>query len=268
MKKTFLTIPAIAILLFTAACGNNNASSKNSTSSKARTTQTSKKHAKKTGKKANKAANSSSSSSQASTSTDRLTSLNQQLKARLAGAKLPSTYPGSTSSLNAGYEGNGANYTVYYDAGSTAGSLNAANSSNADIAIRKTTLSSAAAAQGQVNYTAKQTGLPTVSLGNAITATKESAAGSTYYTWTEGRWSIVLRSSNVMGQNGQSAASQAVALLHTQSLPVPDNHGAIQLYAGTQGSRANTITWTEGSAVYTVSGTNFLTTLQVATHLN
>lgn len=214
---------------------------------------------------------SSSTSSTKPTTENRLSMITAALKRALPGEKFPqsgiSTNP---AALNSRYTGNGQNYTVYYYTTGNAVNFNDGSLANrqATATLQKATYSSPTAAQSAINYQAPETGLPTVDLGTDISATKQGAAGSTYLNWTEGRWSLVTRASNVNREDGEPLAKQVVALLHTRMLPVPDVHGAINLYVSSDAaSRMNTVSWSKGNAAYTVAAADPMVAVQMATSL-
>lgn len=267
MKKFTTSVAILSLAVVLGACGFGHQSTKSASSTSSKSAKASSKS-----KPAAKSASASSSSkaSQASSqaTAPTLTSLNAQVKQRI-GAKT-TTNIGVPAGQHAivGYTGNAANYTVYYAVGATAAQLQATKLTNPTITISKQTFGTTGAAEAKINYQAPVKGLPTVNLGNHMTATSEGAAGSTYYTWYEGRWSVVLRSSNVNNEDGLSASKQAAAVLATEMLPIPAGHGAVTLSATTQSALSNTVVWREGTSIYTVSGRNDLQTLRAATSLN
>lgn len=278
MKKQVWLMPMVAALLIVAGCGQHS-STKTSSDTSSRTAQSSKtthkkavKHSEAASSSKTSAASSTSSSSTATSHSTAatptgLSALTAELRTKLSGALLPTSVGTTNGTVNASYTGSAANYTVYYTTSGTAGALNSvASSSNAALAVKKTTYSTTAAAAAQVNYQAKASGLPTVSLGHNMTATKEGAAGSTYFTWYEGRWSVVLRASNVNNEDGTSLAKEAVAWLATYSLPIPTGNGAVQLYVSA-GTRGNTVTWHVNNVLYQISGTDAMATLRAATSM-
>lgn len=207
---------------------------------------------------------------QPQTSADRLTSLTQQLKAALPSALVPRAYPLTQGQvLNVSYTGTTDHYTMYFATSGSALAFNTAsvNDNAAAIAISAQTYASAEAAEAQINYQAPETGLPTVALGDHLTATQQGAAGSTYTNWQEGRWSLTVQAINQNQEDGLPLSRQVVALLAKEYLPAPAGHGAIILRVNTGGLRLNRVTWRHGNVLYTATGVDALTLLQVVTSL-
>lgn len=291
MKKSkWLLLAVLGITLFGAGCQNKSqdtsksgtsseksskrrSSEKKTSSSEDKSAQSSESSTSSSSSKAtaDQSSSKASDSSQAPVTTSRLSQLNQQLSRLLVGEKLPQRVPVSAGKvLNISQTGNSRNYTVAYFASAQSVALNDASlaQQTAFATVQKKTYASASAAQQTINYQPTQAGLPTVDLGTGITATQEGAAGSSYTNWIEGRWSLVVRASNINGENGVPLAKKAVQWLHTAMLPVPDVHGAVNLYVSSAStSRMNTVTWSKGSAVYLISASDPMVALQLATSL-
>ncbi|MFD1485243.1 hypothetical protein ACFQ5J_08375 [Lacticaseibacillus baoqingensis] len=284
MKKSWVFLPAVALMLVAAGCGNHDTKSTDSSSQeKVSQTQTSKKKA----AKSSSVASSSTSSSSVATSSvakpvasqsaaapqatgDRLTTLNHQLAAALPGALLPSTYPTGNQVLNASYTGNSANYHIYYGTADQADAFNTPNvhANAAAIELSKQTYGDAASAEAAINYQPVAAANATIPIGDNLKAMQQGGAGSTYTTWQEGRWSITVQANNMNQEDGLPLAKQAVALFSTLALPAPATHGAVNLRVNTGGMRLNTITWRSGNALYTANGVDALTLIRVATSLH
>lgn len=111
-------------------------------------------------------------------------------------------------------------------------------------------------AQEQIGYQEIQEGMPEVDLGYDITGYQDAGAGSSFITWHEGRWSMIVRARNDEAGNtaGLELATAIVEKLETQTLPIPHENGA-----GTFSSwdhdevDTNRIAWQEEAVVYEVS---------------
>lgn len=280
-QRQWLVVPAVALALLAAGCGNDN--SKEATSSKPTSSQSSKvSKSKSASSKASTSAASStkpsaSASSKAASSTassttqaptSRLAGLNQQLKAALPGALLPSTYP-NHATLNASYTGNSGNYAIYYATNNTALAFNSSQvgENAAAIKLTKQTYSSAEAAEAQINYQPVPAMNATIDVGDHLKAQQQGAAGSTYLTWQEGRWSITVQAINQFQEDPLPLAKQATALFSQLALPIPAGHGAVNLRVNAGGLRLNTVAWRNGNVLYTASGVDAMTLLSVATSL-
>lgn len=112
-------------------------------------------------------------------------------------------------------------------------------------------------ANSEVNYQQIQEGMPTVDLGYDIVGYQEGAAGSTYTTFHEGRWSITVRSSTIDSAEdvGIDLAKEVVEKLEVQLLPIPHENGAILLTANEREDNPvemNSVAWQEGKVLYEV----------------
>jgi hypothetical protein len=196
--------------------------------------------------------------------------LNQQLAKALPGALLPATYPTGGQVLNASYTGNSANYHIYYGTSGQALAFNTASvhANAAAIELSKQTYANAASAEAAINYQAVDSANATIDVGDNLKAMQQGAAGSTYTTWNEGRWSVTVQANNMAQEDGLPLAKQAVALFSTLALPAPATHGAVNLRVNAGGMRLNTITWRSGNALYTANGVDALNLIRVATSLH
>lgn len=283
MKKRLITVIAImSLALLGTACHKQTDSSKESvqsskiTKKKSDTKKQSSKKSSSSGQQSNSSEQSSSSSksqSQSSSSAvqDRLSMITTALRQALPGEKFPQTgINGNVATLSSRYTGNQQNYVVYYYTSGDVVDFNDDRLVNrqASLTLQKITYSSVSAAQNAIDYREPASGLPKVDLGTDIFATKEGAAGSTYLNWTEGRWSLVTRASSVNNEVGEPLAKKVVALLHTKMLPIPDQHGAINLYVSSSAaSRMNTVSWSKGNAVYTISAVDPIMAIEAAISL-
>lgn len=279
MKKFWGITISLLLGLTLAGCGSqaatsHSASGKSSTSVKSKTS--SAKQSRTKAASSSQSANSTSSTTSSSSSqaprpvADRLTTLRNQLKTALPSALLPTAYPLPAGQvLNASYSGNATNYTIYFAARNSALPLNSnsVNANAADITLSAQTYPTASAAEAQINYQAPETGLPTVALGDHLTGTQQGAAGSTYLTWQEGRWSLTTQAINQNQENPVPLSRQVVALLSEAFLPVPATHGAIALRVNTGGLRLNSVTWRQGNVWYQATGVDAMTLLRVVTSL-
>lgn len=106
-----------------------------------------------------------------------------------------------------------------------------------------------------------------VDLGHRIAAYQQSGAGSTYLSWKEGNWSLLVRASNVLGQEPVTAAKEIIDYLEKAFLPIPKSVGQIVIDLSTTGQQANKVTWQEDKTVYTVSHEDPLPALEMAVSL-
>ncbi|WP_338217347.1 hypothetical protein [Lacticaseibacillus salsurivasis] len=269
MKKQWLGLAVLAVLAL-GGCGQKQSTSQSTSNAKS-----SKVSSKKS--KAKAKAKASSSSSQASSSTaaptqTHLATLQSALHKQIPGVKFPQQDPAASGqALNVAAEGTAASYKLYFSFGAAAAfQASTLPRANAPYVLTKTTPESTAAAQAAdaaINYQTLQAGLPTIALGDGLTGTKEGAAGSTYVTWHEGRWSLVASGVNQNQEDPVALAKQAVSFLAQASLPIPATHGAVVLRVAKSSDRVNTVAWRENSAYYQLSGIDPLMTLRLATLL-
>ncbi|WP_430606602.1 hypothetical protein IGJ55_002581 [Enterococcus sp. AZ170] len=108
-----------------------------------------------------------------------------------------------------------------------------------------------------------------IDLGYGITGYQQGAAGSSYLSWQEGNWSLVVRASNIGGEVAEPLAKEAVAYLETAMLPAPQNIGQISLTASTSDSyQNNSIVWQKGLIVYTIQHFDALQALKMTVSTN
>ncbi|MGX7264998.1 hypothetical protein ACWOEF_13460 [Enterococcus crotali] len=108
-----------------------------------------------------------------------------------------------------------------------------------------------------------------IDLGYGITGYQQGAAGSSYLSWQEGNWSLVVRASNIGGEVAEPLAKEAVAYLETAMLPAPQSRGQISLTAGTSDSyQNNSVVWQEGTIVYTIQHFDALQALKMTVSTN
>lgn len=108
-----------------------------------------------------------------------------------------------------------------------------------------------------------------VDLGYGITGYQQGAAGSSYLSWQEGNWSMVVRASNIGGEVAEPLAKEAVAYLETAMLPAPQNVGQISLTASISDSyQNNSIVWQKGLIVYTIQHFDPLQALKMTVSTN
>ena len=100
---------------------------------------------------------------------------------------------------------------------------------------------------------------------SGIKGNRQGTTGSQYITWQEGRWSLTVQS--VASVDGSDQAKKMVAYFNGAALPVPDVHGAVQTYVGSNNVHQNTIVWSQGSSLYSISANNFMLALNMGTSL-
>lgn len=128
--------------------------------------------------------------------------------------------------------------------------------SNPIVLVKGSIYGSSEEAKEQIGYQVIQEGMPEVDLGYDITGYQDAGAGSTFTTWHEGRWSMIVRARNDEAGNatGLELSKAIVEKLETQTLPVPHENGA-----GTFSSwdhdelDTNRIAWQEEEVAYEVS---------------
>ncbi|MGX7150942.1 hypothetical protein [Enterococcus ureasiticus] len=108
-----------------------------------------------------------------------------------------------------------------------------------------------------------------IDLGYGITGYQQGAAGSSFLTWQEGNWSMVVRASNIGGEVAEPLAKESVAYLETAMLPAPQNVGQISLTASISDSyQNNSVVWQKGTTVYTIQHFDALQALKMTVSTN
>lgn len=91
----------------------------------------------------------------------------------------------------------------------------------------------------------------TVDLGHGIKGRTEGAAGSQYLTWTEGRWTLQIRSVSEDNMNNPGIAKRMVEYLESHALPAPKNKGFVNVEYPSGGKSVNvTISWQDGKQIH------------------
>ncbi len=133
--------------------------------------------------------------------------------------------------------------------------------------FEKKTYGSDAEAKNAVNQIIDNGGQP-VDLGYNITGYKQGAAGSSYLSWQEGNWSLVVRASNINGESPDDLAKNVVNILEQETLPAPNTVGQITLnVAGTTDYNRNSVVWQAGTVVYSVHHFDPIQAVKMATSM-
>ncbi|WP_270693811.1 hypothetical protein [Enterococcus faecalis] len=133
--------------------------------------------------------------------------------------------------------------------------------------FEKKTYGSDAEAKNAVNQIIDNVGQP-VDLGYNITGYKQGAAGSSYLSWQEGNWSLVVRASNINGESPDDLAKNVVNILEQETLPAPNTVGQITLnVAGTTDYNRNSVVWQAGTVVYSVHHFDPIQAVKMATSM-
>ncbi|ALS35868.1 putative small lipoprotein YifL [Enterococcus rotai] len=163
-----------------------------------------------------------------------------------------------------------ANFRILYYAETSPIEVNdlAVNDLQPIASFEKKNYASNEAAASAVNQIIDNGGNP-IDLGYGITGHQQGAAGSTFLSWQEGNWSLVVRASNINGEVADPVAKEAVAYLETAMLPAPQTVGQISLTASTSDSyQTNSVVWQEGAVVYTIQHSDPLQALKMAVSTN
>ncbi|GAA6237490.1 hypothetical protein [Apilactobacillus micheneri] len=241
MKAWKKIVPAIAVLgLVLTACGQGNSDKSSNSSSQESSSSV---------KSPNSSSSDSNSSSSKSSSDESSSSSasSSHTDNKLGNEKLP-----RQNSAASKISGDKANYNVRY---STDGAT-----------FNKKTYSNASSASQQVNYQSSDStkGLPSVDLGYSVKGHEDRGAGQAYVSTNFGNWSLV---SHANMENGSDKAVEnaksAVKFIQSNSLPIPQSKGNIQIESDTESS----VTWQEGNSVYTVKAPNATAALKMATSI-
>ncbi|MEI5993334.1 hypothetical protein [Candidatus Enterococcus mansonii] len=145
---------------------------------------------------------------------------------------------------------------------------NAVNNLQPIASFEKKTYSSNEAAANAVGQIIDNGGSK-IDLGYGITGYQQGAAGSSYLSWQEGNWSLVVRASNIEGEKAEPLAKEVVAYLEQAMLPAPKNVGQITLTTTPSNSyQNNSVLWQKGSAVYTIQHFDALQAVKMTVSTN
>lgn len=275
MKKTIIALLLTGLLAGCGANGSNQAkdSSSSATKSSKVASKTKKDSSSKqeessstaTSSSSSASASTASSSSSVATTSDHYGDVTSAAKKQVGEQWLPARVSGNAKYVNATASGSSSNSTVKFYNSSSAVDLNDASLQNAaaDFTLTKKVYASTADAAAAINWIDSDSTLPTVDLGDNQTGTKQGAAGSTYLHWNEGNWSLTVRGSNLSNQDPTNLGKQLVEIFRTKSLPAPTTHGAA-MFNMNGGADSQTISWNNGATVYTLTGSNAITTAETA----
>ncbi|MGK0552272.1 hypothetical protein ACSFB8_08090 [Enterococcus faecalis] len=162
-----------------------------------------------------------------------------------------------------------ANFRILYYAEQAAIAVNdlQVNQLTPIAAFEKKTYNSPAQAQAAVQQN-NDDGGQAVDLGHGIIGHQQGAAGSSYLTWQEGNWRLLVQASNVQGENPQPLAKQIVDLLEKEMLPAPKDAGRITLSASSGTDyQQNAVVWQENNVVYTIHHFDPVQAIKMATSI-
>ena len=289
MKKKFIYSIILLAGLSLAACGGKGKTDESSTTAKSTektsqttTTETSKNTTKSSMTQSTTKASSSSSSSEtknreskepvkseSNTPAKQADAVLSQLSKDFPNDQLPKAILTSqtaeyltAATTSAADQGN---FRVLYYAEDQAIAVNdvAVNDLQPIASFEKKTYGSNEEAAAAVNQIIDNGGNP-IDLGYGIKGYQQGAAGSTFLSWQEGNWSLVVRASNIGGEVAEPLAKDAVAYLETAMLPAPQNIGQISLTASISDSyQNNSVVWQKGTIVYTIQHMDALQALKM-----
>lgn len=290
MKKKWIVSGAVLLTLVLAACGNKGKTVESSSSTKETHISTSESTTKSTTTKESSTTKSSNttgttqaaSSKETATSAEPAGTITPENQASGVLKELSSSFPQQglpnailTSSTNvyltAATTGaaDQANFRILYYAEKTVIPVNdpVVNQLKPIASFQKITYGSADEAKNIVNQIIDNGG-QAVDLGHNIIGHQQGAAGSSFLSWQEGNWNLVVRASNVQGENPKPLATSIVELLESEMLPAPKSVGQITLMAG-EGTdyQRNSVVWQEGTTVYTICHFDPVQAVKMATSL-
>ncbi|EOI00197.1 hypothetical protein UAW_00212 [Enterococcus haemoperoxidus ATCC BAA-382] len=289
MKKRFIYSFILLAGLSLAACGGKGKTTESSTTAKSteKTSQTTTATSKTTTKSSTSQSSTKSSSSETKTSESQSTVKSEkntpakqadtvlnQLKNDFSNDQLPQAILTSQTAVYLTAATTGAvdqgNFRILYYAEDHGIEVNdpAVNDLQPIASFEKKTYDSNEAAASAVNQIIDNGGSQ-INLGYGITGYQQGAAGSSFLSWQEGNWSLVVRASNIGGEVAEPLAKEAVAYLETAMLPAPQNVGQISLTASISDSyQNNSVVWQKGTTVYTIQHFDALQALKMAVSTN
>ncbi|KRL38183.1 lipoprotein [Liquorilactobacillus uvarum DSM 19971] len=268
MKKCAIVILAVSSLLLTGCTSQSNeAKTKGSTKIGIKNT-TKNGSAKK--KSAQKRTSAASGTKDSPKQTARITMLNRKLRTALGNVLLP-TADGLTSgsrTMNVRYDGDTANYAIFYSVGEKAKSFNADDVAQetpyAEFTKRTYNTTEEAAQQIEHKTSADFKGLSTIDLDHNIQGYLDARAGQRYLSWNEGNWSLTIYSTAAQEKKAEQMARKTVGLLERHVLPVPRLYGQVSFEADKQSGQHNqTIIWQDEKTVFKLSAYDFETAIKM-----
>lgn len=182
------------------------------------------------------------------------------------GDKTPIAFKSGLKSgkVNAYYEGDSDNFTVYYSKAKEGKNFNDPSLKDATsyVTIEKKTYASATEAKSAINYSngQAQMGLPKIQLGSGLTGTLDNVNGQKFIHWNSGKWSMTVRSTG--SQDPTTTARKIVNKLAGNYLPKPSSRAAGNFVIGKgSGLQKQVMSWDKGNAVYTVKASDLNTLL-------
>ncbi|MGX7195536.1 hypothetical protein [Enterococcus olivae] len=91
-----------------------------------------------------------------------------------------------------------------------------------------------------------------VDLGHGITGYQQGAAGSSYLSWKEGNWNLLVRANNMAEQDPVAAAKEIVEYLEKEMLPAPETIGQITVDMNGSDYTSNEVSWQRTNQTYTI----------------
>lgn len=208
------------------------------------------------------------STTQQTTSSEHIAQINpaQALQAAFPNEQTPTAAVNHTQTMNIAVADEGSRFSVlYYDMAQPLVLNSKELNAQQPIAhFEKVQYDSAEQAKAAVNQLNGQDGAMGLDLGYSITGYQQGAAGSTYLSWSEGKWSLYVQASNSEGQDPVPTAKEVVAFLEKNYLPAPNTAGQIAIHLNATGYQANQITWQDNTIVYTVSNNDAIAALKMA----
>lgn len=182
------------------------------------------------------------------------------------GDKTPIAFKSGLKSgqVNAYYEGDSDNFTVYYSKGKEGKNFNDPDlkDTTSYVTIEKKTYASSQEAKSAINYSngQAQMGLPKIQLGSGLTGTLDNDDGQKFIHWNSDKWSMTVRSTGTQDPTG--TARQIVNKLAGKYLPKPTSRAAGNFVIGQgSGMQKQVMSWDKGNAVYTVKASDLNTLL-------
>lgn len=208
------------------------------------------------------------STTQQTTSSEHTAQINpaQALQAAFPNEQTPTDAVNHTQTMNIAVADEGSRFSVlYYDMAQPLVMNSKELNAQQPIAhFEKVQYASAEQAKAAVNQLNGQDGAMGVDLGYGITGYQQGAAGSTYLSWSEGKWSLYVQASNSEGEDPVPTAKEVVAFLEKNYLPAPNIAGQVAIHLNATGYQANQLTWQDNTIVYTVSNNDAIAALKMA----
>lgn len=198
---------------------------------------------------------------------DALTAVNAQLTQTLPGTLYLLKTPPKSGYWQVNSQTSGDVHILQYTASDTGQDVQKDSSPDWQYQLTWRDYTSSDTAAAAVNAEPVQSGLPTVKLGNDVSATEAGGPTARYLHWADDKWVLTVQDSSTHDE-AQSLAAKVVSQLAKTTLPVPTDKGAVTLAVPATDTSGQQVVWNDGERLFTFTGQDALATLKQAAALS